>query len=237
MGAILSATTVQAQAYLTELGRQYLFQENGHPRFVELEDGTKIDRLKIERFSLGDPDINYRLANQLESGDLPDLSGENENSITGTKGRTLTSLISPADAFLGTGDDELEYSQTQENIVFDLNKDLSKLPTVITQELITLLNGESTLESNYNVFPKIFGKNKVKDEQLVINLSEPTPTTPGYRMKIFYPTLGEENNKITIQFEKATVATTSKKELDKLQLKIKPIDLGSLTTNLQNLQG
>jgi hypothetical protein len=237
MGAILSATTVQAQAYLTELGRQYLFQENGHPRFVELEDGTKIDRLKIERFSLGDPDINYRLSNQLESGDLPDLSGENAGSITGTKGRVLTSLISPSDAFLGTGNDELEYTQTQDDIVFDLNKDLSKLPTVITQELITLLNGESTLESNYNLFPKIFGKNEVKDEQLVINLSEPTPTTPGYRMKIFYPTLGEENNKITIQFEKAIIATTSKKELDKIQLQVKPIDLGSLRTTLQNSQG
>lgn len=237
MGAILSATTVQAQAYLTELGRQYLFQENGHPRFVELEDGTKIDRLKIERFSLGDPDVNYRLANQLESGDLPDLTGENENSITGTKGRTLTSLISPADAFLGTGDDELEYTQTQENIIFDLNKDLRSLPAVVTQELITLLNGESTLESNYNVFPKIFGKNKLKDEQLVINLSEPTQNTPGYRMRIFYPTIGEENNKITIQFERAEIATTSKKQLDKLQVKIRPIDLGSLSANIQNVQG
>jgi len=237
MGAISATTQVQAQAYLTELGRKYLFQENGHPRFVELEDGTKIDRLKVERFSLGDPDVNYRFANQLESGDMPDLSGENESTITGTKGRALTSLISPADAFLGTGDDELEYTQTEDNIVLDLNKDLSKLPTVITQELLTLLNGESTLESNYNVFPKIFGKNEIKDEQLVINLSEPTATTPGYRMRIFYPTLGEENNKMTIQFERANIATTSKKEFLKVNATVKPIDLGSLLTNLENLQG
>ena len=67
MGAIASADTVYATAYLTEIGRQYLFQDNNHPRFVELSDGTKIDRLKIERFSLGDADVNYKIPYNLES--------------------------------------------------------------------------------------------------------------------------------------------------------------------------
>ena len=81
MGAITSASTVYATAYLTEVGRKYLFQEGNNVRFVTLPDGTKIDKLKIERFSLGDPDVNYQLPYFLESGDIPDLSGENEKSL------------------------------------------------------------------------------------------------------------------------------------------------------------
>ena len=49
MGQILSSSTVSANAYLTELGRKYLFQDANHPRIIELEDGTQIDRLKIEK--------------------------------------------------------------------------------------------------------------------------------------------------------------------------------------------
>lgn len=227
MGAIASADTIYATAYLTEIGRQYLFQDGNHPRFVTLSDGTQIDRLKIERFSLGDPDVNYRLPDLLESGDIPDLSGENENSITGAKGRTLTNLISPSDAVLGTGDDTLEYTSSQEEIIIDLNKDLSKIPTVITQELITLLNEEPTLESTYNLLPKNFGENKLKDNQLIINLKEPTASGAGYRMRIWYPTVEDDHNRVTIQFERANIATTTKKNFANAAKNIQVQSLGS----------
>jgi hypothetical protein len=222
MGAIASADTVYATAYLTELGRQYLFQDGNHPRFVTLSDGTQIDKLKIERFSLGDPDVNYKLPDLLESGDIPDLSGENENSITGAKGRTLTDLISPC-----TGDDVLEYTSSQDEILIDLNKDLSKLPTVITQELITLLNDEPTLESTYDLLPKNFGENKVKDNQLIINLKEPTASSVGYRMRIWYPTIEDDHNIVTIQFERASIASTSRKNFINAATKVAAQNLGS----------
>jgi hypothetical protein len=203
MGAITSASTVYATAYLTEVGRKYLFQEGNNVRFVTLPDGTKIDKLKIERFSLGDPDVNYQLPYFLESGDIPDLSGENESSITGAKGRNLTNLINPAEALMGTGNDILEYTSSADVVTFDLNKSLNQIPIVITQELITLLNNAPTLEAAYTVLPKNFGDNQVINNQLVITLLEPTNTTPGYRMRIFYPSIEDNHNRVTIQFEKA----------------------------------
>ena len=95
MGLIQSATTVYARAYLTELGRQYLFDGLSKPRYIQLSNGQTVDRLKIARFSLGDPDVNYNITDPLTSGQIPDLSGENENAVTGAKGRTLDNLISP----------------------------------------------------------------------------------------------------------------------------------------------
>jgi len=227
MGAITSADTIYATAYLTEIGRQYLFQDSNHPRFVELSDGTTIDKLKIERFSLGDPDINYRLPDLLTSGDIPDLSGENENSITGAKGRTLTNLISPAESVLGDGDDALEYTTSQGDITVDLNKDLSRIETVYTQELLTLLDEEPTLESTYDLLPKNFGENQVKDGELIITLRAPTEVNPGYRIRILYPTIEDDNNICTIQFERANILKTEKKLYKKLASLTSPASLGS----------
>tara|TARA_B100000900_G_C20558454_1_gene707804 strand:+ start:36 stop:725 length:690 start_codon:yes stop_codon:yes gene_type:complete len=227
MGAIASADTVYATAYLTELGRQYLFQDNNHPRFVELSDGTRIDKLKIERFSLGDPDVNYKIPDLLTSGDMPDLSGENENSITGAKGRTLNNLISPSDSILGDGDDTLEYSTSEGDIMVDLNKDLEKIPTVFTQELLTLIDEEPTLESTYDLLPKNFGENQVKDNELIIPLRQATTTSPGYRMRILYPTIEDDHNICTIQFERANILKTTKKAYEKAALIARPEDLGS----------
>lgn len=227
MGAIASADTVYATAYLTELGRQYLFQDNNHPRFVELSDGTRIDKLKIERFSLGDPDVNYRIPDLLTSGDMPDLSGENENSITGAKGRTLNNLISPSESVLGDGDDTLEYETSEGDIIVDLNKDLEKIPTVFTQELLTLIDEEPTLESTYDLLPKNFGENQVKDNVLIIPLRQASETAPGYRIRILYPTIEDDNNICTIQFERANILKTTKKAYEKAALIARPEDLGS----------
>jgi len=222
MGAITSATTVYATAYLTEIGRKYLFQDENNPRFVELSDGSTVDR-----FSLGDPDVNYKLPDLLESGDIPDLSGENEGNITGAKGRTLTNLITPYDAALGTEFETLEYTSSQKDITVDLNKDLSKLETIITQELITLIDEEPTLESTYDVLPKVFGNLVMKDNELVINLLDPDGGTPGYRMRIIYPSIEDDNNIVTIQFETATAKTVRRKDYEKLSKQISPSKFGS----------
>lgn len=226
MGAITSADTIYATAYLTEIGRQYLFQDANHPRFIELDDGTKIDRLKIERFSLGDPDVNYKLPDLLTSGDIPDLSGENENNITGAKGRTLNNLISPSDSVLGDGDDSLEYTTSQGDIEVDLNKDLDNIQTVYTQELLTLLDEEPTLESTYDLLPKNFGENQVKDGELIITLRKATEVNPGYRIRILYPTIEDDNNICTIQFEKANILQTSKKSYEKVSATKSPAAFG-----------
>lgn len=229
MGAITSATTVYATAYLTELGRKYLFQDQNNPRFVELSDGTQVDRLKVERFSLGDPDVNYKLPDLPQSGDIPDLSGENEGNITGAKGRTLTNLISPGDAVLGNEFETLEYTTSQRDIVVDLNKDLSKLQTVITQELITLIDNEPTLEAMYDVLPKVFGNLVMKNNEFVINLSEPEGGNPGYRMRIIYPSIEEDSNIVTIQFETATAKTVKRKDFEMISKKISPTKFGAKT--------
>ena len=234
MGAITSATTVYATAYLTEIGRQYLFQDENHPRFVELSDGTQVDRLQVERFSLGDPDVNYKLPDLLTSGDIPDLSGENEGNITGAKGRTLTNLISPGEAALATDSDTLEYTSSKKDIVMDLNKDLSKLETIITQELITLINQEATLEATYDVLPKVFGDLVMKDNELVINLSEPSGGNPGYRMRIIYPSIEEDSNIVTIQFETATAKTVKLKDYQMISKKVSPSKFGSKSIPNQN---
>tara|TARA_R110000868_G_C10971024_1_gene769927 strand:- start:11602 stop:12318 length:717 start_codon:yes stop_codon:yes gene_type:complete len=234
MGAITSATTVYATAYLTEIGRQYLFQDENHPRFVELSDGTQVDRLQVERFSLGDPDVNYKLPDLLTSGDIPDLSGENEGNITGAKGRTLTNLISPGEAALATESDTLEYTSSKKDIVMDLNKDLSKLETVITQELITLINQEATLEATYDVLPKVFGDLVMKDNELVINLLEPSGGNPGYRMRIIYPSIEEDSNIVTIQFETATAKTVKLKDYQIIAKKVSPSKFGSKSIPNQN---
>lgn len=79
MGLISSASTVQATAYLTEKGRQYLFNQ-GNIRF----DSSGNDLLKIMYFTLSDGDTNYATAARLESGDVPDISGKSENCIKAT---------------------------------------------------------------------------------------------------------------------------------------------------------
>lgn len=227
MGAISSATTTYATAYLTEIGRKYLFQDENNPRFVEMSDGTQVDRLQIERFSLGDPDVNYKLPDLLTSGDLPDFSGENEGTITGAKGRTLTNLISPEDSVIRTESDTLEYITSEKNIILDLNKDLTKLQTIITQELITLINEEPTLEASYDVLPKTFGDITLKDNELIINLIEPSEGNSGYRMRILYPTIEDDANVFTVQFESAVPKTIKIKDFAKIAKRVSPAQFGS----------
>jgi len=76
MGQIASATTVYSVAYLTERGRQLLFNKDGN-RF----DNNGNDLFQIIKFALSDPDMNYKTASRLESGEIPDLTGSYEGCI------------------------------------------------------------------------------------------------------------------------------------------------------------
>lgn len=205
MGFISSSSTVYARAYLTELGRQYLFDSLNKPRYITMSNGQTVDRLKIERFSLGDPDVNYNLPLLLESGDIPDVTGDNETCVTGAKGRRLTNLISPGSSTIPDVDiTTVEYKSTQENITYNLNQASNLLPMVVTQQLTTFIDGLLVNDGVYNVSPNNYGPNNLQNNELVILLKEPTPTQDGYRMRIIFPSTGVNYNKFTIQFEKAS---------------------------------
>ena len=88
MGKITSASTgVYATAYLTEKGRTYLFNKN-NVRF----DSNGNDLFKIVKFTLGDPDTNYRTSQRLASGDIPDITGKSEGSLKSTTDYIQTTL-------------------------------------------------------------------------------------------------------------------------------------------------
>ena len=80
MGKIASANTIYATAYLTDIGRNYLFNK-GNSRFVNNQD-----MLAITSFALSDSDTNYQTMARLVSGDVPDISGKNDNCIKATAG-------------------------------------------------------------------------------------------------------------------------------------------------------
>ncbi|MDG1949330.1 MAG: hypothetical protein P8J32_00730 [bacterium] len=76
MGFIASADTLYAKAYLTDKGREYLFNKS-NIRFDEFGD----DLFEIKSFALGDPDINYKTTAILISGEVPDISGKSEGCL------------------------------------------------------------------------------------------------------------------------------------------------------------
>lgn len=88
MGKIASASTVYATAYLTERGRKYLFNQ-GNIRF----DAAGNDLLEMLYFTLSDADTNYQTVARLASGDVPDISGKNDNCIKATADYTQTNLL------------------------------------------------------------------------------------------------------------------------------------------------
>jgi hypothetical protein len=88
MGKLASASTVYATAYLTERGRKYLFNQ-GNIRF----DVAGNDLLEMLYFTLSDADTNYQTVARLASGDVPDISGKNDNCIKATADYTQTNLL------------------------------------------------------------------------------------------------------------------------------------------------
>ena len=88
MGKIISADTIYATAYLTDRGRQYLFNKD-NTRFNAQGD----DLLEFKYFTLSDTDTNYNMAARLESGDVPDISGKSENCIKASANYIQNSLL------------------------------------------------------------------------------------------------------------------------------------------------
>lgn len=88
MGYIPSADTVYAVAYLTETGRNYLFNKNNN-RF----DSTGDDLFEITKFALSDIDTNYQTVLLLESGEVPDVTGKNEGCLKTTANYVQSNLI------------------------------------------------------------------------------------------------------------------------------------------------
>ncbi|HWY35224.1 MAG TPA: hypothetical protein VNX68_11300 [Nitrosopumilaceae archaeon] len=204
MGAILSSTTVYANAYLTELGRTYIFDSPDTPRYITLDNGQTIDRLQIQRFSLGDTDVNYRIAELLTSGEVPDESGDSASAIKGAKGRTLDHLISPGDTILPSDTiDTLVYTTTYPNVTWDLGASTASLPSVVTQQLMTYIDGLLVSDGAYVVTPKNYGKIKAVNDELIITILNPTTLAAGYRLRVFFPKTGTNYNKMTFQFEKS----------------------------------
>lgn len=88
MGRIQSAATVYATAYLSEKGRNYLFNK-GNIRF----DANGNDLFEVLAFGLGDPDVNYLTSARLVSGDVPDISGKSEDCIKATADYIQSTLV------------------------------------------------------------------------------------------------------------------------------------------------
>lgn len=76
MGFLASASTLYARAYLTDKGREYLFNKS-NIRFDQFGD----DLFEIKTFALGDPDVNYRTTAILTTGEIPDISGKSEGCL------------------------------------------------------------------------------------------------------------------------------------------------------------
>ena len=92
MGYVPSATTLTAVAYLTDRGREYLFNQ-GNIRF----DTSGNDLFQITQFTLGDPDANYQAIQTtgaiLETGEVPDVSGKSEGCLKTAIGFTQNNLL------------------------------------------------------------------------------------------------------------------------------------------------
>lgn len=96
MGSVLSSNTIYAVAYLTDLGRKYLFDPIANDRFSTDTNGNTTDAFKITYFSMSDPDYNYNITQGIvfESGDIANISGKNEDCIKGSVANKESNLIS-----------------------------------------------------------------------------------------------------------------------------------------------
>ena len=78
---------------------------------------------------------------------------------------------------------------------------------VITQQLTTYVDGIGVNDGIYTITPTNYGPNKLKNNELIIILKQPTTTADGYRLRIIFPSTGNNYDKITFQFEKSTTQT------------------------------
>jgi len=84
MGFISSASTLTLTAYLTNVGKKIFlgYDKNGNQiRFEKNQNSKLIDNFQITHFSLYDSDTNYSCSSPLETGDVPELSGNKNNNL------------------------------------------------------------------------------------------------------------------------------------------------------------
>jgi hypothetical protein len=142
MGKIASASTVYATAYLTERGRKYLFNQ-GNLRF----DAAGNDLLEMLYFTLSDADTNYQTVARLASGDVPDISGKNDNCIKATADYTQTNLLYQTVDVLVLADPL--YSTSAPDNIFSLDVDSATVFPTATDTpppttVVTNVGGSST---------------------------------------------------------------------------------------------
>lgn len=103
MGFVSSGTSVQATAYLTERGRELLFND-GNIRF----DSSGDDLFEIKEFALSDSDINYNTSSIPLAGQIADISGNNSGCLNSTSKLDQSTFIvyqgtiSPSSVSYGT---------------------------------------------------------------------------------------------------------------------------------------
>jgi|TARA_R110000851_G_scaffold85152_3_gene185296 hypothetical protein len=88
MGFVTSGSSIQGTAYLTGVGRKYLFNQ-GNIRF----DQEGNDLFEIKSFALGDPDQNYLVGYNLIAGQVPDISGESEGCLKSAVDYVQSSML------------------------------------------------------------------------------------------------------------------------------------------------
>ncbi len=84
MGYISSASTLTLTSYLTNVGKKIFlgYDKNGHQiRFETNSNNKLIDNFEITHFSLYDSDTNYNSSAILESGDIPEMSGNKNQDL------------------------------------------------------------------------------------------------------------------------------------------------------------
>lgn len=89
MGYIPSADTTYAIAYLTDIGRTYLFNKN-NTRFDSVGD----DLFEIKKFTLSDADTNYQTTQLLGTGEVPDITGKSEGCLKTAANYVQSNLVS-----------------------------------------------------------------------------------------------------------------------------------------------
>ena len=84
MGFISSAATLTITAYLTNVGKKIFLgydKQGNQIRFETNSNNKLIDNFQIVDFSLYDSDINYSSSASLESGDIPEMSGNKSQNL------------------------------------------------------------------------------------------------------------------------------------------------------------
>ena len=78
MGKVSSAITLSSTAFLTEIGRKYLFGKNEFGQSIRFNtDGS--DNFQVTQFGLFDYDRNYKITNNFTTGEMPDVAGTSAN--------------------------------------------------------------------------------------------------------------------------------------------------------------